>query len=242
MIKVLLYIIIIIPMGFIDFSWLLSQIIYLFLYMIFLVSGSNYFFRKISYFLGIDTFSYNLILLGFLVRSYIVISISNSPNIYLFMFINLNLIIFLLVIFSSINFLYIYISFEFVLVPLLLLILGWGYQPERLIAGLYLFFYTVLVSLPLLILILILYNNIGCLFFDYLIFNSNFLLIHLILILVFIVKLPIFLVHFWLPKAHVQAPVSGSIILAGLILKIGGYGLIRTIYIYEYIYINYSYI
>lgn len=242
MIKVLLYIIIIIPMGFIDFSWLLSQIIYLFLYMIFLVSGSNYFFRKISYFLGIDTFSYNLILLGFLVRSYIVISISNSPNIYLFMFINLNLIIFLLVIFSSINFLYIYISFEFVLVPLLLLILGWGYQPERLIAGLYLFFYTVLVSLPLLILILILYNNVGCLFFDYLIFNSNFLLIHLILILVFIVKLPIFLVHFWLPKAHVQAPVSGSIILAGLILKIGGYGLIRTIYIYEYIYINYSYI
>ena len=49
----------------------------------------------------------------------------------------------------------------------------------------------------------------------------------------FIVKLPIFLVHLWLPKAHVEAPVAGSIILAGVLLKLGGYGLLRLRYIFS---------
>lgn len=204
--------------------------------------GCYIFVCKISYFFGLDNLSYNLIILRFIVRSYIVISMAGCMRISVFLLVNVFLTCFLLMIFSSLNLIYIYISFEFVLVPLLVLILGWGYQPERLIAGLYLFFYTVLVSLPLLVLIIIIYRDFGSLFFDYLKFHSDFCLIHFVLVIVFIVKLPIYFMHFWLPKAHVQAPVSGSMILAGLMLKIGGYGLIRTIYIYEYMFIKYSFV
>nr|ASM41863.1 NADH dehydrogenase subunit 4 [Scaphoideus nigrivalveus] len=241
MMMILLYMFFMIPFSFLNYSWLLSQFCYLFLYMILLVKSFNMYFTSISYFLGMDMFSYNLILLSFMISSYMIISMRNSLNMSLYIFINLSLCFFLLIIFSSMNFFYMYISFEFVLIPLVILVLGWGYQPERLLAGLYLFFYTVLVSLPLLVLIMSIYMINGSMFFDYLKYDSKFMLIHFIMVFVFMVKLPMFLVHFWLPKAHVQAPVSGSMILAGLMLKIGGYGLIRIMFMYEWMFMYYSF-
>nr|YP_009917453.1 NADH dehydrogenase subunit 4 [Drabescus ineffectus]QLJ57901.1 NADH dehydrogenase subunit 4 [Drabescus ineffectus] len=243
MMSIMFFLIMLIPLYVFNINfWLLSQFFYLFIFLSLLFFNSNFFFSKISYFFGLDFFSYNLILLSFLIGSLMLISMKDSVMINFYLFINLSLIFFLLVIFSTLNLLYMYMSFEFVLVPLVILILGWGYQPERLMAGMYLFFYTLVASLPLLVLILMLYNYNGSMFFDCMLYNSNFFLYHFIMMFVFMVKMPMYLVHFWLPKAHVQAPVSGSMILAGLMLKIGGYGLIRIMYIYEYLFIKYSYV
>jgi NADH-ubiquinone oxidoreductase chain 4 len=58
--------------------------------------------------------------------------------------------------------------------------------------------------------------------------NSSSSLFHCCIIFAFLVKMPTFLVHLWLPRAHVEAPVSGSIILVGVLLNLGGYGLLRV--------------
>lgn len=142
-------------------------------------------------------------------------------------FVILNLILFLTCFASS--FLIFFIFFEIRLWPLIFLILGWGYQPERLKAGLWIAMYTLLASLPLLVLILFLRSNVNMSVIRGAIRrmrNSNWRpLIFLTITAAFFAKFPIFFFHLWLPKAHVEAPVTGSIILAALLLKLAGLGL-----------------
>ncbi|WP_337232394.1 proton-conducting transporter membrane subunit, partial [Vibrio cholerae] len=90
-------------------------------------------------------------------------------------------------------------------IPTLILIVGWGYQPERIQAGVYLLFYTLFASLPLLIGIFYVFielDNIIIYFIKFL--NLDYYLLYLSIIIAFLVKIPIYFVHLWLPKAHVE--------------------------------------
>uniref|UniRef100_UPI003003370E NADH dehydrogenase subunit 4 n=1 Tax=Limassolla fasciata TaxID=3019671 RepID=UPI003003370E len=245
MMKLYGYILLMTPLIFLSVNWNLFQISFLLILMIFISYSKFSFFSSISYGYGIDYYSYGLIILSILIISLMIISSNLIKSTFFsleFLFTNLILCLSLIMIFSSLNMLIMYMMFEFSLIPLLVLIYIWGYQPERLISGLYLFMYTLFASLPFLLVLMNTYMTQMSFYFDLYFSLLGGFLNHLFLVFAFMVKLPMFMVHFWLPKAHVQAPVSGSMILAGLMLKIGGYGFIRFMFIFENSFLKYSFI
>nr|WRQ18155.1 NADH dehydrogenase subunit 4 [Dryodurgades tortilis] len=232
-----------IPISSLGFC-VLSQYSFIFVLILLCMKNFDFFFCNLSYFFGLDSVSYWLVFLSLYIvclMNLCCISFSFDSSFSYLIFVNYVLLYLLCLVFFSLNYLLMYMYFEFSLVPLFVIIVGWGYQPDRLVAGLYLFFYTIFASLPLFLFLVYIYYIYGSLFFDYYYGLSFSFFIHFVIIFSFLVKLPLFMLHFWLPKAHVYSPVFGSMILAGVLLKVGGYGIIRFMFMYEYIFNFYSY-
>lgn len=123
------------------------------------------------------------------------------------------------------NVILIYMYFELSMFPILVIILGYGSQIEKINSSYYLIFYAALCSFPFLFVYFKRFFFISLVYFD---FNLSWEMVF-VLSLRFMIKFPVYFLHLWLPKAHVEAPTTASMLLAGLLLKLGTAGFLRIL-------------
>lgn len=188
---------------------------------------------NIYYSIGIDGISiFFLILTAFLTPLCILISwysITYKVKEYMIMLLLTELL--LLNVFSVLDLFFFYIFFEGVLIPMFIIIGVWGSRQRKIHAAYQFFFYTLFGSIIMLLGIIVIYFETGTTDIQVLAqttFSQNKqLFLWLSFFCSFAVKVPMMPVHIWLPEAHVEAPTAGSVILAGVLLKLGTYGIIR---------------
>lgn len=138
---------------------------------------------------------------------------------------------FLIGVFCVLDLLLFYIFFESILIPMFLIIGIWGSRERKILASYYFFLYTLLGSVIMLLSILYIYTQVGTTDYEVLLTfvfsNLEQKILWFTFFLAFAAKVPMVPVHLWLPEAHVEAPTAGSVILAGVLLKLGTYGFIR---------------
>ena len=183
--------------------------------------------------LGVDGISLFFLLLTTLLIPLCILISWNSINFNLKEYLIFFLLIefFLIWVFCVLDLLMFYIFFESILIPMFLIIGIWGSRERKILASYYFFLYTLLGSVLMLLSIIYIYFQVGTTDYEILLsFKFSELeqkILWFTFFLAFAAKVPMVPVHLWLPEAHVEAPTAGSVILAGVLLKLGTYGFIR---------------
>nr|ALO64708.1 NADH dehydrogenase subunit 4 [Sphecodes ephippius] len=203
-------------------------------------------FNKLMYIsLGIsmNSYSFMMIMLSMWIFG-IIFMFLKSQNILLCLKLNMLLLINLYLFFLSSYFFFFYFMFEVNLILIFFIIIKWGVGEKRLEAAYYMMFYTLFFSLPFLMFLFILMNkmmidlmNLMMVIMEIKMFNMN-CYFFMFMMMTFFVKIPMYLFHGWLLKAHVEAPVFGSMILAAILLKLGTYGLLQMMMMFFNLFIK----
>lgn len=182
-------------------------------------------FNNISWagvFIVVDSYTFVLLII---IRVFILGIILIREKNYNLLFLSELLVVICILFFVPRNIIMLYMFFELSMFPILVIILGYGSQIEKINSSYYLIFYAAFCSFPFLFVYFKRDFNLVFTYFDFFISWEIFFILRLR----FMMKFPIYFLHLWLPKAHVEAPTTARMLLAGLLLKLGTAGFLRIL-------------